>query len=50
MRQSIGIGYQDFKMKLSFSVSSDETSVAETENVKIDSLEYILDKKIFLKV
>ncbi len=37
-------GYQDFKMKLSFSVSSDETSVAETENVKIDSLEYILDK------
>lgn len=43
--RSVGAkGYQDFKMKLSFSISPDEMSVTETENFKIDSLEYTLDK------
>lgn len=43
--RSVGAkGYQDFKMKLSFSASADEMDAAETENFKIDSLEYTLDK------
>ena len=43
--RSVGAkGYQDFKMKLSFSVSTDEMSETETEDFKIDSLEYTLDK------
>ncbi len=43
--RSVGAkGYQDFKMKLSFSVSPDEMSMTETENFKIDSLDYTLDK------
>ncbi len=43
--RSVGAqGYQDFKMKLSFSASADEMDAAETENFKIDSMEYTLDK------
>ena len=43
--RSVGAqGYQDFKMKLSFSVSTDEISETETENFKIDSMDYTLDK------
>lgn len=43
--RSVGAkGYQDFKMKLSFSVSTDEMSETEKEDFKIDSLEYTLDK------
>lgn len=43
--RSVGAkGYQDFKMKLSLSVSPDEMSVMEKENLNIDSLEYTLDK------
>lgn len=43
--RSVGAkGYQDFKMKLSFSASADEADAAESENFKVDSLEYTLDK------
>ncbi|MDE5910558.1 MAG: MurR/RpiR family transcriptional regulator [Lachnospiraceae bacterium] len=43
--RSIGAeGYQDFKMKLSLSVSPDEIIATEKENLKVDSLEFTLDK------
>lgn len=41
-------GYQEFKMKLSLSMNSDESTVMESESTssKIDSLEFTLDKII----
>lgn len=45
--RSMGVkGYQEFKMKLSLSLSPDENAIVERENgnLKIDSLEYSMDK------
>lgn len=43
--RSVGAkGYQDFKMKLSLSVMPEEQGIRETENFKVDSLEFTLDK------